>query len=78
MSDKIITVNLSFSEEYDADEDYTELTLEGVDAEANFPREMMEGVAEHWAQSDFYWVGITQAILKAIGGTPVDRKDIKW
>lgn len=78
MSDKVITVNLTFSEKYYEDEGYTELTLEGVDAEANFPREMMEGVAERWAQSDFYWIGVTGAVLTAIGGTPVDRKDIKW
>lgn len=78
MSTKTITVEFVFSEECDEDEDYTELTLEGISADANFSNDLRYGVAEKWAQSDFYWVGVTSAILDAIGGDVVNREDIKW
>ena len=78
MSVKTLTVEFVFEEEYDEVEEYTSLTLSGISADANFSQEERDGIAEGWAQSDFYWVGITGAILDAIGGDIVEREDIKW
>lgn len=78
MSTKTLNVEFVFSEQYDEEEDYTELTLEGITASANFSRDLQNDIAESWAQSDKYWVGITRAILDAIGGDIVEREDIRW
>lgn len=76
MSVKILTVEFVFEE---VEEDgWIDLQLSGISADANFSQGLRNGIAEDWAQSDFYWVGVSQAILDAIGGDIVEREDIKW
>lgn len=77
MGVKEITVTFTFSEEYD--EEWGEVTLElsGLSSLSNLTAAQLGGVAEQWAQSDRYHIGITSAILETIAtGKPVEQGDM--
>ena len=77
MGVKEITVSFVFDEEYDDEFEEVTLHFSGLSSLSNMPRTELEGVAELWAQSDLYRVGITNAILETIAtGKPVEQGDM--
>lgn len=77
MGVKEITVSFVFSEEYDEDCDEVTLEFSGLSSLSNLTSDQREEVAERWAQSDRYHIGITNAILETIAtGKPVEQGDM--
>lgn len=77
MGVKEITVTFVFSEWYEEDSDEVTLEFSGLSSLSNLTATQLDGVAEQWAQSDRYHIGITNAILETIAtGKPVEQGDM--
>lgn len=73
---KEITVTFRFRNEEDDGCFY--LDLEAISGSGNLTPEEVGSITERWGQSDFYWVGIVNALLPAMEGTTIQAKDIEW
>lgn len=78
----VATVSVEFVFEEAPDEDdpgHVYYRLSGISSlRDGLSQDALSGIVEGWAQSDFYWVGVTGAILDALDGQVVEREDIKW
>ena len=73
MGVKEVTVSFVFEESYDEEGDYTELTLSGLSSEGDLSADQLSGLGEQWAQSDYFWIEVSAAILDTIStGKPVE------
>ena len=64
---------------FDEDDDFDELELDEIKLHdsSNLKEKEREILAESWAQSDYYSVGITSAILDVLTEERIKAKDIR-